>query len=173
MALQYRIGNSGDFINVPTAFVADASGGPSQATLVTAVSNISLPEWRNQANLQLRIITTNAGGNDEWIGVDDIQVTSTALAAPSFGLDNYAFSVSENSANGASVGAVAATDSSAGETLTYSIASGNESGAFAIDASTGQITIAGGTQLNFEATPQIVLSLVVTDGTGQWLRIIM
>src|SRR5262249_44520549 len=46
--------------------------------LVTPV-NVSLPAatW-NQPLVQLRIITTDAVGSDEWVGVDDISVTATA-----------------------------------------------------------------------------------------------
>jgi hypothetical protein len=81
IALQYRIGNSGDFTNIPAAFVADASGGPSLATLETPV-NIVLPAaCNNQAELQLRIITANAAGNDELIGIDDIEILQDAPAS--------------------------------------------------------------------------------------------
>lgn len=74
VALQYRVGNSGDFINVPAAFVADATEGPSLAGKVTPVS-VTLPAAaENQPLLQLRIITTNAVGNDEWVGIDNIVV---------------------------------------------------------------------------------------------------
>ena len=74
VALQYRVGNSGNYTNIPAAFVADASGGPSQATLVTPVS-VPLPaSCENQPLVQLRVMTTNAVGNDEWIGVDDINI---------------------------------------------------------------------------------------------------
>jgi DNA/RNA endonuclease G (NUC1) len=76
VALQYRIGSSGSFINIPGAFVADASSGPSLATLVTPVGVLLPPAAENQALVQLRIITTNAVGSDEWIGVDDILVES-------------------------------------------------------------------------------------------------
>ena len=38
VALQYRVGSSGDYTNVPAGFVADATTGPSLATLVTPVS---------------------------------------------------------------------------------------------------------------------------------------
>ena len=75
VALQYRVGGAGNYVNVPAAFVADATSGPSQATLVTPVS-ITLPAaCDNQPLLQLRVMTTNAVGNDEWVGIDDINVT--------------------------------------------------------------------------------------------------
>ncbi len=77
VALQYRIGNSGNFTNVPSAYVADATSGPSLATLTTPV-NVTLPAAvDNQPLLQLRIITSNATGNDEWVGIDNINVTGT------------------------------------------------------------------------------------------------
>src|SRR5262249_12064334 len=70
VALQYRIGNSGNFTNIPAGYVADATTGPSICTLVTPV-NVNLPAAvENQPLVQLRIMTTNAVGNDEWVGVD-------------------------------------------------------------------------------------------------------
>lgn len=83
VALQYRIGATGDFVNVPAAFVADASSGPSLATLETLVAATLPAEVNGASQLQIRIITTNAVGNDEWIGIDDISVTSQeAVVAP-------------------------------------------------------------------------------------------
>ncbi len=78
VALHYRIGNSGAFTNLATGYVADATTGPSLAVLVTVV-NVTLPSaCDNQAEVQLRIMTTNAVGNDEWVGIDDISITGTA-----------------------------------------------------------------------------------------------
>ena len=75
VALQYRIAASGSYTNVPAAFVADATTGPSLATLVTPVA-VELPvAVNNQTLVQIRIITTDAVGSDEWVGVDDINVT--------------------------------------------------------------------------------------------------
>jgi hypothetical protein len=72
-------------------------------------------------------------------------------------INNQAFSVAENSANGTNVGTVVASDPDAGQTLTYSILSGNTSGAFAINASTGVLTVANSSALNFETTPSFPL----------------
>lgn len=80
VALHYRVGNSGSFTNVPAAFVADATTGPSLATKVTPVL-ITLPSNAdNQPLVQLRIMTTNAVGNDEWVGIDDISITGTEVS---------------------------------------------------------------------------------------------
>ena len=35
----------------------------------------------NQSTVQLRILTTNATGNDEWVGIDDISITGFGCMA--------------------------------------------------------------------------------------------
>lgn len=84
VALQYRIGSSGNFINVPAGYVADATSGPSLATQVTPVAATLPAAADNQSQLQIRIVTSNAAGNDEWVGVDNISISGT----PSGGGDN-------------------------------------------------------------------------------------
>ena len=37
------------------------------------------PQANDQPEVQVRIITANAVGNDEWIGIDDIAVTGTPI----------------------------------------------------------------------------------------------
>ncbi|MEO8671253.1 MAG: hypothetical protein ABI411_08050 [Tahibacter sp.] len=88
VALQFRVGNAGNFSNVPAAFVADASGGPSLATLVTPVSATLPAAVDNQPLIQLRIMTSNAIGNDEQIGVDDLSVVAaTPVSLQSYRVD--------------------------------------------------------------------------------------
>ncbi|MEO5819031.1 MAG: hypothetical protein ABIT71_00885, partial [Vicinamibacteraceae bacterium] len=76
VALQFRVGSTGLFTNVPAGFVADASAGPSLAGLETPVSVVLPAAADDQSELQVRVITTNAVGNDEWVGIDDISVTA-------------------------------------------------------------------------------------------------
>jgi len=83
VALQYRVGASGNFTNLPAGFVADASTGPSLATLVTPVSVVLPAAAENQPLVQVRIITTDAVGSDEWVGIDDINVCTICDVAPS------------------------------------------------------------------------------------------
>jgi hypothetical protein len=80
VALQYRVGAAGDFAEVPGAFVADATGGPGQATLVTPVTAVLPAAADDQPLVQLRVITTNASGQDEWVGIDDIEVGASGEA---------------------------------------------------------------------------------------------
>ncbi|MBI5567951.1 MAG: DUF11 domain-containing protein [Chloroflexi bacterium] len=79
VALHYRVGSTGNFTNLPGGYIADATTGPSLATLVTPVT-VTLPaNADNQPQVQLRIMTTNAAGSDEWVGIDTIAVTGITL----------------------------------------------------------------------------------------------
>ena len=82
VALQYRVGASESFSAAPGAYVADATTGPSGATLVTPVRTTLPAAADDKPLVQLRVITTNAAGQDEWIGIDDIEVTAVAAATP-------------------------------------------------------------------------------------------
>jgi len=89
VALHFRVGNSGNFTNVPAAFVADATTGPNLAGPDIPVS-VALPAAAdNQPLVQVRIMTTDAVGNDEWVGIDDITVT-TGPAATTLGINDVA-----------------------------------------------------------------------------------
>lgn len=99
VALQYRVGTTGNFTNLPLGFTADATTGPNQATLVTAVSAILPDATNNQSQVQVRIITTDAAGIDEWIGIDDITITAsptTMNSAPVVTLPSTALAYVEN-----------------------------------------------------------------------------
>ncbi|MBK7896810.1 MAG: cadherin domain-containing protein [Candidatus Promineifilaceae bacterium] len=78
------------------------------------------------------------------------------------------FSLAENSVGGTAVGTISATDQDlgAGDLLTYTIASGNSGNAFAIGSSSGQITVATSSALDYETTPSFNLTIRVTDSAG-------
>lgn len=99
----------------------------------------------------------------------DVTITVTPVNDndPVFVNTSPTFLLPENSTNGTVVGSVSATDSDLpSETLTYSILSGNEAGAFAINPSTGQISVADSTQLDFESLTSYTLQVRVTDNGG-------
>jgi uncharacterized repeat protein (TIGR01451 family) len=106
VALHYRVGFTGDFTNLPSGYIADATTGPNLATLVTPI-DVTLPAAaNNQSQVQLRIMTTNAVGSDEWVGIDDIQITG----------EPPGFAITKN----------AAAIVSPGEVFTYTLTIGNE-----------------------------------------------
>jgi uncharacterized protein len=160
VALQYRVGNSGNFINIPSAFVADASTGPSLATLVTPVSATLPAAANNQALVQVRVITANAVGNDEWIGIDDISITSTPVAGAGVIVSQ-------------SGGSTDVTEGGATDTFTIALNSaptGNVNFSFTTGA---QVTVSPAnltfTTANF-ATPQTITVTAVDDDAVERLH---
>ncbi|MBA4123392.1 MAG: VCBS repeat-containing protein [Acidobacteria bacterium] len=76
VAVQYRISEdeTGPYTDVPSAYIADATEAGT-ATKVTPIDVILPAEANNADPLEIRVMTVNAVGNDEWIGIDDIIVT--------------------------------------------------------------------------------------------------
>lgn len=73
------------------------------------------------------------------------------------------FLIGENSVNKAFIGYVVATDVDSGPSKTFSITSGNTGNAFAINATTGVLTVKNSAALDFETRSQIDLTVRVDD----------
>ena len=108
--------------------------------------------------------THGSGKSVAAVSANPVQAAPVVSTQPTFDDgDSATRTVAENSAEGANVGAaVAATDSNAGDVLTFAL-SGSGSSNFAIDAG-GQITVASGATLDHETTPSYSLSATVHDG---------
>ena len=81
-------------------------------------------------------------------------------------LNLSANSVAENATTGTVVGTITGADPDAGDTKSYSLTD-TAGGRFAINASTGVITVADGSLLNYEAATSHSLTVQVTDSGGQ------
>jgi hypothetical protein len=79
VALQFRVGTSGPFRDIPAGFVADATAGPYLSGLTSTVSATLPAEADNNPVVQVRILTSWAPGANEWVAVDDITVGAAAL----------------------------------------------------------------------------------------------
>lgn len=77
--------------------------------------------------------------------------------------DSYEFSADEGAVSGTELGVVSALDPD-GDTLTYSITAGNSAGLFAIDATTGAITLT--TDVDDDEIGVYSLSVYADDGQG-------
>lgn len=87
VAVQYRLGDVSRWENLEGGYVADATRGPGQAGFETPVE-ITLPVvCEHVPQLQLRVMTTDAFGPDEWIGVDDIVVRGDPIPAGVIGMN--------------------------------------------------------------------------------------
>ncbi|MCC6140143.1 MAG: DUF4347 domain-containing protein [Nitrospira sp.] len=73
--------------------------------------------------------------------------------------------VAENAANGTAVGTVTGADPDVGDTKTYSLTD-NAGGRFAINSSTGQITVANSALLDYESAASHNVTVRMTDSGG-------
>ena len=76
---------------------------------------------------------------------------------------DQSFSLAEGSPDGTVVGTVVATDADQ-DPLTFAIISGNPNNAFAINASSGQLTVNSSTVLDAQTEDTFVMSVEVSDG---------
>lgn len=137
------------------AFVIHAQTG-----LIT-VANAALLNFESVPSVTLTVSVADSG-NPGLSSSAQVTISLTNVnEAPT--ITNQTFTLVENSANGTTVGNVVASDVDAGQSLSYSIVSGNTNGAFAINAATGRITVANSAALDFETTPGFALTVRVTD----------
>jgi VCBS repeat-containing protein len=74
--IQYRVGDAGTWTNVPGGF--NSSVFPTATSPSTVHVSLDLPSaLDNQEQVELRLMTQNAQGSDELIGLDNIHVSST------------------------------------------------------------------------------------------------
>jgi hypothetical protein len=76
------------------------------------------------------------------------------------------FAVGEDAAPGLSIGVVTGSDPDVGDTRSWSILSGNTNGAFFLNATTGELTVAGPSALDFETTSSYTLNVQAQDVGG-------
>ncbi|NVO20116.1 MAG: T9SS type A sorting domain-containing protein, partial [Bacteroidetes bacterium] len=142
--------------NVDNAFTINGLSG----ALTVANSNALDFSVNPVFTIEIRV-KDNGYGNlytDAWVTVNILQASNQNPV-----ISNQAFLTDENSIAGSSVGFVIASDPDPGQTLSYSILSGNNDGAFSIDASTGELTVANSSALNFEVNPTFSLTVKVED----------
>jgi hypothetical protein len=115
--------------------------------------------------------TLNIQVQDDGTGnlVDAANVTvniNPVNEAPTF--LNQTFNINENSPNSANVGVLAVSDPEVDDpdqtdTLFFSILSGNNGNAFALNSGSGQLTVQTSSELDHETTDQYVLTVEVRD----------
>jgi large repetitive protein len=154
-----------DFGDQHTFSLVDDAGGRfaiNGAGFVSVTNGAMLNfEAASSYNITIRVTDLAGATYDEvfTIAVSNVNEAPDSLTLASGG------TVAENSANGTVVAQLAATDPDAGATLSYSLTN-NAGGRFAINATTGQITVANGTLLDFEAATNHSVTARVTDQGG-------
>lgn len=146
--------------NTDGAFAIDPATGE------ITVANSAALDFSNGSSFTLQVRVTDAGVPNLSVAQAVTVNLNDVNSAPTISVGQV-FHVNENPTNGQSVGTVAASDAdptSPNNTLTYSIVGGNTGGAFAINSSTGEITVANASAINFEVNPQFNLQIKVVDG---------
>ncbi|MCV6600419.1 MAG: cadherin domain-containing protein, partial [Cohaesibacter sp.] len=101
----------------------------------------------------LRIELFNTGNSDE-VSFDNVRLTSTVEIA-----------VGENDSNGTAITQIGVNDPDDGDRHTYSLVD-DANGAFSIDASTGIISVADGSKIDYETAQSMNVTVRVTDSGG-------
>ena len=158
-------GTDPDSGDTKTYSFTDSAGGRfaiNSSTGVITVANSSLLNYEAATSHSVTVRVTDSGGltYDETftINLTNVNETPTDLALSSN-------TVAENAANGTTVGTVSGTDPDSGDTKTYSFTD-SAGGRFAINSSTGQITVANSSLLNYEAATSHSVTVRVTDAGG-------
>jgi hypothetical protein len=99
VALQYRVGDTGNFINLPAGYIPDATDlYVAGATRRVTTRTVALPAAvDNQAKVQVRIMMTDAAGPDgastpdEWVGINNVTAGNLAPTAASVNVARRVF----------------------------------------------------------------------------------
>ena len=150
--------------NTITYSLDDDAGGRFAINGITGVVTVANPldyETSTTHNITVRATSADASTSTQ---VFTIVVTDQNDVPPVI-TASQTYSASELSPNGASLGFVLATDiDTVGTLQNWAITAGNVDGIFAINASTGELTIGDNTHLDYETTSSYVLTLTVSDG---------
>ena len=123
-----------------------------------------MPDNAAVGDLGVRVTATDGQGAEV---SEDFNLTVTNLNDAPDDLTLSGGSVAENANAGTVVGTVAAHDDDVGDSLTYALVD-DADGRFAIDSSTGQITVAAASVLDFEAAASHDIGVRVTDQAGAY-----
>ncbi|NOT22470.1 MAG: DUF4347 domain-containing protein [Nitrospiraceae bacterium] len=158
-------GTDVDTGDTKTYSLTDTAGGRfaiNPSTGQITVANGNLLNYESAASHPVIVQVTDAAGltyNETFtINLTNVNEAPTDLALS-------ANTIAENATNGTMVGTITGTDPDSGDTKSYSLTD-TAGGRFAINSSTGQITVADGSLLNYEAAANHSVTVRVTDSGG-------
>lgn len=143
--------------NTSNAFAIESSTGEITVNTTSALDYETTPTFGLGVEVSDGSLTASAT-----ITINVTDVDEEGNHPPE--ITDQTFSVSENSGAGTQVGTVNAVDPD-GDDLSFSITHGNDGNAFAIEPTTGVLTVNSATALDYETTPVFTLTVEVNDGT--------
>ncbi len=93
-----------------------------------------------------------------------VTITVADVAEPTVTVSNFTASIAENAAAASVLGTLTATATLG--TATFSISSQTPAGAIAVNATTGQLTVADASKFNFELFPTITANVLATNSSA-------
>ncbi len=150
-------------IQTPAAAMAiDANSGE------LTVANASMFDFETNPTLKATVSATAEGvSKSAEVTINLTDVAETVMASP------FAVTIDENPTANQSLGTVSAT-SDAGASLTYSIIAGvGNATAFAINSTTGELSVADVSQFDFETNPSLSATYEASNGAGSQQSTIM
>ncbi|WFP52110.1 cadherin domain-containing protein [Methylomonas sp. EFPC3] len=147
--------------NAGGRFAIDSNTG------VVTVADGSLLDYETATSHSITVLATSSDGstNSQSFTINVVNLNDNPVSSVSDS-NSTANSVAENAANGALVGITAlATDADSGASISYSL-SDNAGGRFAIDSSTGVVTVADGSLLDYESATSHSVTVLATSSDG-------
>src|SRR6185295_11371505 len=142
--------------DVDYSLSADSSGGGFKIDAVTGVVTVADPSKIDfeSAPGHLYTITVLASKNDSFSSEQTFTIGATDIA-PSAPVDTNATAnaVLEGAATGTLVGITASSTDVNGGAVTYALTGDTSAGGFTINATTGVVSVADGSKIDFESAP--------------------
>ena len=170
--------DAGFSYQVPAGSFADLDGSDTLSLSATLADGSALPGWLSfdagtgtfsgtpgngdVGSLDVRVTAADPHG-ESVSDVFSLSIANSNDTPHDLSLSNA--SITENAADGTVVGRASGSDVDAGDSLAYSLTD-DAGGRFAIDSSTGEITVADGSLLNHEAAAAHDVQVRVTDAAG-------
>uniref|UniRef100_UPI00117E0851 beta strand repeat-containing protein n=1 Tax=Nitrospira cf. moscoviensis SBR1015 TaxID=96242 RepID=UPI00117E0851 len=158
-------GTDPDAGDTKTYSLTDSAGGRfaiNSATGAITVADGSLLNYESATSHSVTVRVTDSGGltYDETFTINLSDLNETPML-----INLSGNTVAENAANGTVIGTVSTTDPDASDVHTYSLVD-SAGGRFTIDGSTGVITVADGSLLDYESAPTHSITIQTTDAGG-------
>ena len=157
--MQYRTGAEADWVALLAVTTTSTTFSPADG-LTCGTSY----DFRVRAHGDGVTYIPDWGAESEPVTTAVTDTNSTCNHVPAFGAASYAFTLSDGTSTSGAVGSVSAIDADTGDTLTYTITGGNEAGKFAINGSSGALTVAAA--LDYATVSAYMLTVAASDGNG-------
>ncbi|WP_420967462.1 cadherin domain-containing protein [Bradyrhizobium sp. B120] len=154
---------------VTYSLTGDTSGGAFAIDPTTGIITVADPTKINYESAPGHAYTVTATASDGTLASSQSFTIGVTNAPPSAPIDADATpnAIAEGAANGSTVGVTASSIDVNGPPVTYSLVGDTSGGGFTIDATTGVVTVADGTKIDYESAPGHAYTVTAQASDGQ------